>query len=204
MEKKRMRKIAVVTAMACAVAAMGIVAPTLAWLSDSSASVTNTFKGESVTVSIDEAPVDAETGKQIDGERVLSNDYMIVAGRVLDKDPTPTVKKGSVESAVYVKVTNGDPSIFTPNYDAENWTKISGDDESAVYRYSTTVNAYKTEDDVTLSPVFTTVTVSEDFTGLEDDVNITAQAYAVQAEGLVNGDDFTKADAQALSYFNVK
>lgn len=203
MKKMKVKSIAMVCALVGTVLAAGVVAPTLAWLSSQSETVTNTFKSENVTVTITEAKVNPETGKAEDNaERVISNEYKVVAGRVLDKDPTPTVKQGSVPCAVYVKVTNGNAELFTPNYDTTHWVLISGDENEAVYRYNGVADAYKANADVDLEPVFTTVTVDgEKFTGLDENVKITAQAYAVQAEGLVDGTDFSKADAQAEAFF---
>lgn len=213
MKRKKVRGIAVVCALVSTVLAAGVVAPTLAWLSSNSQTVTNTFKSESITVNIDEAKVDTVTGKKLVGDdaaRVAGNEYKVVAGRILDKDPTPSVVGGSVECAVYVKVTNADTTNFTPAYDTGDtgaWELVKGNDAEAIYRYKTTVNAYDVDKQksVGLKPIFETVTVSEDFTGFAegvDKVEITVQAYAVQAEGLVNGDDFSKADAQAEDYFN--
>jgi len=203
MKRMKVRGIAMTCALIGTVLAAGVVAPTLAWLSDSSETVTNTFKSESISVTVTEAQVEPETGKaQENAPRVVGNDYKVVAGRVLDKDPTPTIAKGSVPCAVYVKVTNGNASFFTPNYDTTNWTKISGDDTSAVYRYNEVVNAYTAQEDVDLEPIFEEVKVSDAFTGIEGNVEITVQAYAVQAEGLVSGDDFTGSDAQAVAFFN--
>ena len=55
-------------------------------------------------------------GKAITGEgarRVTANRYKYIAGAVLDKDPTPTVLKGSEECYVFLCVENGLTDQFT-------------------------------------------------------------------------------------------
>ena len=85
-----------VSFLAVIVIAASLAAPTYSWLSSKSEKVVNTFAGGVITVTVDEAQVDTN-GKRIEGgERVIANSYKYAAGAVLDKDPTPTVLKGSV------------------------------------------------------------------------------------------------------------
>ncbi len=125
----------IVSAMALVIAS---IFGTLAYLTDTEA-VTNTFTVGHVDITLDEAKVN-ECGKPVnkdnkevtdlkDAERVQSNEYHLIPGHVYTKDPTVTVKKGSEESYVRIKV------------DVENIDKleaalpdsIKGDDGNSKY-----------------------------------------------------------------------
>ena len=94
------------TSLLLAVIMVITVMPTLSWLSSTSEPVVNTFAGGMISIKLDEAKVDIN-GKAIAGaERVKENRYKYVAGAVLDKDPTPTVLKGSEECYVFLLVEN--------------------------------------------------------------------------------------------------
>lgn len=159
---------------------------TWAWLSSKSEQVTNTFAGGAITVTLDEAQVDP-TGKAIpDGERVIVNNYKYVAGSVLDKDPTPTILKGSEKCYVFLCVENELNELFTTNTDTVSWISVNEKNGKTLYIYKDIVDA--TDEDAVLNPIFTQVTVSGDLT--QNDVaslgekmlNVTA--YAVQSDNL--------------------
>ena len=172
---------ALISAVVCTCA----VVPTLSWLSSKSEEVVNTFEGEQVAISIDEGKVDKDGKKTDDPERVSQNSYKFVAGSVLDKDPTPVVVKGSVDSYVFVCVENENDDIFSLNIDSENWLEIGSQDGKTLYAYKQSVDASASEEDIRLKPVFTKVTVSEEVTA--DRIKeasgkqfIKIQAFAIQ------------------------
>lgn len=173
-----------------AVIAIFTVAPTLSWLSSTSTPVVNTFAGGAISIKLDEALVGTD-GKAIKGEnarRVTSNSYKYVAGTVLDKDPTPTVLKGSEECYVFLFVENGLTDKFTINYDTVSWLKVAESKEKTIYVYSKKVNASGSSSDIVLDPIFTTITVSPDLTA-EDiakmgERTLSVTAYAVQTNSL--------------------
>ena len=143
-----------VTSLLLAVIAVLTVSPTLSWLSSTSAPVINTFAGGVISVKLDEALVGTD-GKEITGEgaqRVNSNNYKYTAGAVLDKDPTPTVLKGSEECYVFLLVDNGLDDKFTINYDTASWLKVAQSEGKAVYAYSSRVNASESTEDIVLKP----------------------------------------------------
>lgn len=164
------------------------VTPTFSWLSSQSEEVVNKFAGGTISILLDEAKVDTD-GKAIAGEdRTTSNSYKYVAGAVLDKDPTPTVLKGSEECYVFLCVENGLSDKFTMNYDTQSWNAVSEDGNKTVYMYKEKVNALESETDVVLAPIFTTVTVAESLTA-EDieslgETTLSVTAYAVQTKSL--------------------
>lgn len=186
--------------MAVVMIAACIAAPTYSWLSSRSEQVVNTFAGGAITVTIDEAQVDTD-GKKIDGgERVVANSYKYAAGSVLDKDPTPTVLKGSVECYVFLCVENELDDLFSMDINTADWTKVSEEQGKAIYLYKEAVDAENADEDITLSPIFTQVTVSKELT--QDDVarlgekNINVTAYAIQTEALTREEAINEACGQ--------
>ena len=77
---------------------------TMAYLT-STDTVTNTFTVGKVEIKLDEAKVNAD-GIPVEGaDRVQANSYKLMPGNTYTKDPTVTVKAGSEESYVRMKVT---------------------------------------------------------------------------------------------------
>ena len=77
---------------------------TMAYLT-STDTVTNTFTVGKVEIKLDEAKVTAD-GIPVEGAaRVQANSYKLMPGTTYTKDPTVTVKAGSEESYVRMKVT---------------------------------------------------------------------------------------------------
>ena len=77
---------------------------TMAYLT-STAKVENTFTIGKVEIKLDEAKVNAD-GIPVEGAaRVTENSYKLMPGTTYTKDPTVTVKAGSEESYVRMKVT---------------------------------------------------------------------------------------------------
>lgn len=77
---------------------------TMAYLT-STDSVENTFTVGKVKINLDEAKVDADGKAVTPAERVKGNEYKLMPGHTYTKDPTVTVKEGSEESYVRMKVT---------------------------------------------------------------------------------------------------
>ncbi len=106
---------------------------TMALLSAQSETVTNTFtvgKGlHDSDITLNEAKVDSETGKEIVGaERVQTNEYKnLEQGVELDKDPTVSIKNTAADCYVFVKIdglkdSNGtDPSKYYDVTIDKNW-----------------------------------------------------------------------------------
>lgn len=181
---------AMITGGMLAVIAVCTVAPTLSWLSDKTDPVVNTFAGGAISIKLDEALVDTD-GKALtgdDAQRVTNNSYKYVPGSVLDKDPTPTVLKGSEECYVFMCVENNLNDKFSINYDTNSWQQVAKADNKTVYIYSETINAEHSEADVMLNPIFTQVTVSTELTSSDikalGEKTLTATAYAIQAKSI--------------------
>ena len=99
---------------------------TMAYLT-SSAEVENTFTVGKVEIKLDEAKVNAD-GIPVEGAaRVQANSYKLMPGTTYTKDPTVTVKAGSEESYVRMKVTfNNATEIIALCTDPEFADEVTG------------------------------------------------------------------------------
>lgn len=99
---------------------------TVAYLT-SSAEVKNTFTVGKVEIKLDEAKVNAD-GIPVEGAaRVTANSYKLMPGTTYTKDPTVTVKAGSEESYVRMKVTfNNATEIIALCTDPEFADEVTG------------------------------------------------------------------------------
>lgn len=186
---RKSRKIMLISSLLAVIALMTI-APTLSWLFSTSSPVVNTFAGGAISITLDEALVGPD-GKAVVGEnaqRVTANSYKYMAGAVLDKDPTPTVLKGSEECYVFLLVENGLNEKFTMNYDTTSWLKTAESGNKSVYIYKNKVNAVDSDQDIKLNPIFTTVTVSPELTATDiqglGERKLSVTAFAVQTTNI--------------------
>lgn len=98
---------AVILVLCCAVGG------TLAWLTDKTDSVTNTFTVGDINITL------AET----------TSDYKMVPGNTIAKDPKVTVKAGSEACWLFVKVVKSSNFGTFMTYDmADGWTALTGSD----------------------------------------------------------------------------
>ena len=92
-------------AAAALVLALGVVTgATIAYLTDTTGPVVNTFTVGDVGLSLDEAKVDKYGVPVPDAPRVQGNEYLLIPGQTYTKDPTTTVTADSVSSYVRMKV----------------------------------------------------------------------------------------------------
>ncbi len=124
----------IVAIMAAAVIFCGLVGGTLAWLIDSTDPVVNTFTYGDINIKLDEAVLD-ENGEPTEERTEVGNTYKMVPGEVIYKDPTVTVKAGSENCYLFVKIEEaGGVTINDVTYDfddyltytvAEGWTALA-------------------------------------------------------------------------------
>ena len=155
---------------------------TVAWLTDKTTAVTNTFTYGDINITL------AET---------TGTDYKIIPGKDINKDPKVTVKANSEACWLFVKVE--EKGTFVANkvtYSiADGWTKGDGTNipENVYYRE---VDAVTADTDfavlegnkVTVSDTLT----KEDIKNITTNPTLTFTAYAVQKDGIS-----TAADAWA-------
>lgn len=176
---------------------------TMAFLASSTA-VSNTFTYGNVGIEMFESEID-ENGEDNDGADRTSdgNSYKLIPNKTYVKDPAITVKAGSVESYLFVKVKNGIKTIEAANGNtmAEQmvdygWQAVKANDAGEVlYLYVGRGNADATvktgavtaqpvgSDSQELYEIFDTFTISEtakveDFAGAK----VTLTAFAIQTE----------------------
>lgn len=193
------------------VAVVGVGA-TLAYLSDSTGAMTNTFTvGSGIDITQDEEDIDYDYDKDDDGnvdpeydedgDGVVDegkegrteegNDYTdIQPGDILVKDPTVTIKANSTECYVFMQLEGADELAaqnFTfDGFDATKWIKVDGvAGLNGVYMYFETVK--EADADQVLAPLFTSVTYSIDAEELAEDVelsDVVIKSCAVQAKNM--------------------
>ena len=128
----------IATTVVSALLLCGIVGGTIAWLIDDTEPVINTFTYGDINITLEET----DTQKDNDGDP-NTNDYPMLPGNSIDKDPKLTFKANSENAWLFVKLEK------SSNFDdfltfeiADGWTKL--DNVDGVY-YRT---ADKSESDV--------------------------------------------------------
>lgn len=170
-----MKKKTLALVLALTLLVAGIVGGTLAWLTDQTTEVKNTFTVGDINIGLTETTAD----------------YKMVPGNTIAKDPTVTVKANSEACWLFVKVTEStDLKDFITYAIAEGWTALPGVD--GVYYREVPASAA----DQTFSVLAgDAVTVKSDVTrtmletAKTDAPTLTFQAYAIQR------DHFATADA---------
>lgn len=170
-----MKKKTLALVLALTLLVAGVVGGTLAWLTDQTAEVKNTFTVGDINIGLTETTAD----------------YKMVPGNTIAKDPTVTVKANSEACWLFVQVTEStDLKDFITYAIAEGWTALPGVD--GVYYREVPASAA----DQTFSVLAgDAVTVKSDVTrtmleaAKADAPTLTFQAYAIQR------DHFATADA---------
>ena len=185
-----MKKFAKVMAfMLCAALLVcGGIFGTLAYLTSTTDTVTNTFTFGSVSITLTESKVGAD-GKPVEGAaRVTENKFHLIPGAEYTKDPTIFVGDNSEDCWIFVQVKNGIKGIEGTNtiesqMSANKWTVL--DATKGIYAYNTKVSKGAT------IPVFTKVTISGDVANFDGYTNatITVKGFAVQAKGFDTAKD---------------
>lgn len=110
----------------CMIALVAVVSigGTIAWLQDTTKTVSNTFTTSDVDITL------TETDTNLDGDNdVTTNSYKMVPGDVITKDPKVTVKAGSEPCYVYVQIKKTDLFDTYLTYEMDtSWTKLDGVD----------------------------------------------------------------------------
>ena len=203
------KKFALMATSLVLVAALAV-GGTLAYLT-SKDTVTNTFTVGQVKIKLDEAKTTADGTLVADDARVKANSYKLMPGHTYNKDPMVTVLKNSEESYVKMTVTFSHADeldgIFAPNgaemtsifkgYDSSTWiAKGNTKDDSTNTRtyefwYNNTVAA-TTDADFPLAPLFKQIEVPGTITNEQlatiNNMTITVNAYAIQADGFANAE----------------
>lgn len=179
--------------MACVMAFGVAVGSTLAWLTDTTGEVKNTFTDSDINITLTETDTDSTK----EGEQ---HDYQMIPGHTITKDPIVTVKAGSEACWLFVEVTEGNSFAQYMEYSvASKWTKGDGEKIPANVYYQK-ISAKTTAD--TDYPVLTdnTVTVKGSVTkammetAKTSQPTLTFKAYASQLYKSA-GDEFGADEA---------
>lgn len=168
-----MKKKTLALVLALTLLVAGVVGGTLAWLTDRTAEVKNTFTVGDINIGLTET----------------TTDYKMVPGNTIAKDPTVTVKANSEACWLFVKVTESENlDTFITYAIAEGWTKL----QDGVYYREVPASAA----DQTFSVLAgNTVTVKSDVTktmlktAKTDAPTLTFKAYAVQKDNVASASD---------------
>lgn len=155
---------------------------TMAYLT-SQAEVTNTFTVGSVSITLDEAPVDAN-GKETTGARVTTNSYKLMPGHEYDKDPTIHVAQNSEDCWLFVQITDEiaaiqDADTIATQMAAKGWTLVDAD--ANVYAHNAIAKAGNNV--VVFESFKIKGDVKNDALAAYANKTIKVIAYAVQADG---------------------
>lgn len=173
---------------------------TFAWLITETDPVVNTFTYGDINITLTET----DTGDNDGNDN--TNDYIMIPGKTITKDPKVTVQAGSEESWLFVKVEKSDNFDDFMSYDIENgWTPLTdseGKEITGVYyrEVTKTTDAQKfnviKDDNVTVSGDVT----KEALNALTEETypTLTVTAYAVQRDADIQELD-TVQEAWALA-----
>lgn len=170
-----MKKKTLALVLALTLLVAGVVGGTLAWLTDQTAEVKNTFTVGDINIDLTET----------------NRDYKMVPGNKLDKDPTVTVKANSEACWLFVQVTEStNLKDFITYAIAEGWTALS-DVDGVYYREVPASAADQTFSVLAGNTVTVNNTVTKTMleTAKTDAPTLTFQAYAVQKDNVASASD---------------
>ena len=182
-----------------------VVVGTIAWLVANTKPVVNTFTYGDINITLE------ETDTNLDGDNdVNTNDYQMIPGNGIKKDPKVTVKAGSEDAWLFVKLEKSSnfDSFMTYN-PADGWTELSRDGNSVIYYRETAQSDTDTEYEVLKADADkNTVFVKDDVTKqMLNDLDsgatanyptLTVTAYAVQKANIDSAADaWTAINANA-------
>lgn len=171
----------------------GVIGGTVAWLIATPDPVVNTFTYGDINIDLDETDT-----KLDDDNDPNTNEYEMMPGQPITKDPVVTVKAESEEMWLFVKLEKSSNfDTFMEYTVADGWTALSGVD--GVYYQHITAEDVATADKEIAVIKDDTVTVKESVTkeqlnaldsgSSENYPTLTVTAYAVQYAGNATADD---------------
>ena len=192
--KLRNRRIALTVCLMLVVMVASI-GGTVAWLTAKTDPVVNTFTYGDINIDLYEHNYDASTNSLGTSEVKNVEDYKIIPGVNLPKDPTVKVTKGSEKCWLFVKVEKTGTFVEGKvTYDiADGWTQLTGEGITGTVYYRQ-VGADAANDQTfgvlkqtTANGKTYAITVSDQLTKAEvngqGNVTLKFTAYAIQQEG---------------------
>lgn len=170
-----MKKKTLALVLALTLLVAGVVGGTLAWLTDQTAEVKNTFTVGDINIGLTETTAD----------------YKMVPGNTIAKDPTVTVKANSEACWLFVQVTESETlDTFITYAIAEGWAALPGVD-GVYYREVPASAADQTFSVLKGDAVTVNSDVTKEMLTAKDFANptLTFKAYAVQKDNVASASD---------------
>ena len=191
-----MKKKLLSVSLAVIIAVMAISGASLAWLQDTTQTVTNTFTEGLVDIDLWEYDYVQSTNTLDTSTKVTSeSDYKMIPGNVLPKNPTVTVKANSEACYVFVKIVESTNFKTFMEYKVDSkWTAL-GDAYPGVYYMEldaltaadTDYTVLEAVDAYTTGAVTVKNTVTmKDMTDNTVDPTLSFTAYAIQQLGFAD------------------
>lgn len=169
---------------------------TVAYLTSTTETVSNTFSVGQVNITLSETKVDvygaALTGDDA-GTTSQGQAYKMLPGHEYVKDPTITVTTGSEPCWLFVKVENGisayeaTTNTIVSQLTANGWTLVNG--QTNVY-WHTVVDAREAAQTVKVFEKFVIADNAEDVSGwssvTSENTKVSVTAYAIQSDGFTD------------------
>ena len=168
-----MKKKTLALVLALTLLVAGVVGGTLAWLTDQTAEVKNTFTVGDINIGLTETTAD----------------YKMVPGNTIAKDPTVTVQANSEACWLFVQVTKSENlDTFITYAIAEGWTELQ---DGVYYREVPASAADQTFSVLAGNTVTVNNTVTKTMleTAQTDAPTLTFKAYAVQKDNVASASD---------------
>lgn len=168
-----MKKKTLALVLALTLLVAGVVGGTLAWLTDQTAEVKNTFTVGDINIGLTET----------------TTDYKMVPGNTIAKDPTVIVKAESEACWLFVKVTKSENlDTFITYAIAEGWTELQ---DGVYYREVPASAADQTFPVLAGNAVTVNSDVTKEMLTAKDFANptLTFKAYAVQKDNVASVSD---------------
>ena len=181
---------------------------TLAWLQDTTSTVTNTFTVGNVNIDLTETVGD--TSESAKDEEVSNDTFKIVPGTEQDKNPTVIVEENSEACWLFVEIVEsnnyiGDTNTRYITWSVDSaWTLLSETDNDGVRTYVYYIEHAATTEDVP-NAVLADNKVSYAGTLTKADLEalgttmpaLTFKAYAIQSESLKDASNNAVTEASA-------
>lgn len=121
--KKKLIIMITALALICSVAVIG----TIAYLVDKTQAVENTFTAGNVDITLTESDADNDNDAN-------ANEYKMIPGNTIEKDPEVTVESGSEACWLFIKVekTNDPDTYLSYSIDSTYWAPLNDSDSDGV------------------------------------------------------------------------
>lgn len=175
-----------------------LIGTSVAWLTSKTDEVINTFTYGDINIKIE------ETDTQDNDDNEFTNEYKMLPGNKITKDPKVTVLKNSEDSYLFVKITKSENFDDFMTYElVEGWTLVENTENVYVREVTKKDSDQKfyilKDNTVTVKESVTKKMLNElDSNGTTNYPTLTFTAYAVQRDSNIEAID-TAAEAWAIA-----